>query len=623
MNYIYLTILMPCISFFITFFNNSQKLFIKKLCSYLSVIFIFFAFLNSIYISIKFFYYPSHFFIYNLWNWIGINNSPIQFNFFIDKLSLIMLVMVTGIGFLIQLFSCWYMKKEKFQSRFFSLMSLFIVSMMLLVLADNLILIYLGWELVGLCSYLLISFYYKININCIAAKKAFLMTKIGDIFLFFSIIIIYNVFHTLSIHSLVTILNGSDSFFNSKILEVITLFLLIGSIAKSAQFPFQTWLSDAMVGPTPASALIHAATMVISGVYLISRTNFIFSLTPDILFLISCISCFTILISGLSALVQHDIKKILAYSTISQVGYMFLALGSQSWNAAIFHVVVHAIFKSLLFLSTSAVILKSNLEQNIFKMGGLRKKIPLVYISFIFGISSLLSLPIITAGFYSKESILISVLGNNFTIIFFVFSLLGVFLTSMYTSRLFLFVFYGKNFFKNKNFINYKIEFAYYFPLIILNMLSTFILILIFNKNNVFPINYFYLNHKKIIFELISFLISSSGCLCSYYIWNIDKNNFIKKQYIKNFFYFIVNFLLKGWYFDKLYNLIFIFPHNFILRLINKDPIDKKLNLLKYNFQYLNKFMIEIEFSYLRKYFLIFILSIIIFLSVCIITIII
>ncbi|MHC5790017.1 NADH-quinone oxidoreductase subunit L, partial [Pseudomonas idahonensis] len=323
----------------------------------------------------------------------------------LDGLSLTMLSVVTGVGFLIHMYASWYMRGEEGYSRFFAYTNLFIASMVILVLADNLLLMYLGWEGVGLCSYLLIGFYYKDPANGAAAMKAFIVTRVGDVFLAIALFILYHELGTLNIRELM-VLAPQKLAVGDTALTWATLMLLGGAVGKSAQLPLQTWLADAMAGPTPVSALIHAATMVTAGVYLIARMHGLFLMTPEVLNLVGIIGGVTLLLAGFAALVQTDIKRVLAYSTMSQIGYMFLALGVQAWDAAIFHLMTHAFFKALLFLSSGSVILACHHEQNIFKMGGLRKSIPLVYVCFLVGGAALSALPIVTAGFFSKDEIL-------------------------------------------------------------------------------------------------------------------------------------------------------------------------------------------------------------------------
>jgi len=340
-----------------------------------------------------------------LWQWMNVAGFAPKFTLYLDGLSATMLGVVTGVGFLIHLFASWYMRGEDGYSRFFAYTNLFIASMLFLVLGDNLLFLYFGWEGVGLCSYLLIGFYFSEVKNGNAALKAFIVTRIGDVFMAIGLFILLMHLGTLNIQELLT-LAPQKYVAGDTWLWVATLMLLGGAVGKSAQLPLQTWLADAMAGPTPVSALIHAATMVTAGVYLIARTNGLFLLTPDVLELVGIVGGITLVLAGFAALVQTDIKRILAYSTMSQIGYMFLALGVGAWDAAIFHLMTHAFFKALLFLGSASVIHACHHEQNIFKMGGLWKKLPMAYASFVVGGAALAALPLVTAGFYSKDEIL-------------------------------------------------------------------------------------------------------------------------------------------------------------------------------------------------------------------------
>jgi len=317
----------------------------------------------------------------NLWEWISAGNLRVDISFSLDALSLVFCFVITFVGFLIHLYSIEFMAKDEGFTRFFAYMNLFIGSMLVLVLADNILLMYLGWEGVGLCSYLLIGFWYKEPDNGYAARKAFIITRIGDTAMIIGIFILFLNFGTVNISELMRL--ASANWVTGSSIAVLTAALLLGgALGKSAQLPLQTWLPDAMAGPSPVSALIHAATMVTAGVYLIARTHVLFSLAPVVQSAVAIIGALTLLIAGFSALAQHDLKRILAYSTISQIGYMFLALGVGAWSAAVFHFMIHAFFKALLFLGAGIVILVLDEEHDIFKMGGLRKKCQLFFILF-------------------------------------------------------------------------------------------------------------------------------------------------------------------------------------------------------------------------------------------------
>jgi NADH-quinone oxidoreductase subunit L len=389
-----------------------------------------------------------HSFTQTLWTWLSVGNFAPQIAFYLDALSLVMMLVVTFVSFLIHLYSAEFMEQDEGCGRFFAYMNLFVSSMLILVLADNLLFLYLGWEGVGLCSYLLIGFWYKKTENGYAGIKAFIVTRVGDTAMAIGLFLLFVHFGTLQIQPLMQQITDWVAWPEAQRGHVITIaaaLLLGGALGKSAQLPLQTWLPDAMAGPSPVSALIHAATMVTAGVYLIARTHILFTAAPTVQYIVAIIGAVTLLMAGFSALTQHDIKRVLAYSTISQIGYMFLALGVGAWTAAMFHFMIHAFFKSLLFLAAGVVIVAMNEEHNMFKMGGLRKQLPFAFWTFLIGSASLSALPVIDAGFYSKDLILWNVwssqLGGPW---FLAAGLGGAFLTAIYSFRMIFIVFFGK-----------------------------------------------------------------------------------------------------------------------------------------------------------------------------------
>ena len=342
----------------------------------------------------------------NLWTWMQVGSFAPGISFYIDQLTIVMMSVITGVGFLIHLYSTEFMQDDSDYSRYFAYMNMFVAAMLVLVMADNLLLLYLGWEGVGVCSYLLVGFWYKDPANGAASRKAFVVTRIGDTAMALGLLLLLTHLGTLQIQPMMQAANATWAV-GDTLPAVAALLLLGGAVGKSAQLPLHTWLPDAMAGPTPVSALIHAATMVTAGVYLIARTHDLFLLAPDVQLLVALIGLVTLLLAAFTALNQHDIKRILAYSTISQIGYMFLALGVGAWSAGIFHLMTHAFFKALLFLAAGAVIHCLHHEHDIFKMGGLRKKLPVVFWSFLLGSAALAALPF-TSGFFSKDPILLS-----------------------------------------------------------------------------------------------------------------------------------------------------------------------------------------------------------------------
>ena len=384
-----------------------------------------------------------HVFVQNLWTWVSLPHFSIGVALYLDPVSLMMMLVITIIGFLIHLFSTEYMAGEEGYSRYFAYLNLFVAAMLLLVLANNLLVLFIGWEGVGVCSYLLVGFWFHEPANGYAGRKSFVVTRIADVAMLVGILLLAVKLDTLSIQPMLT--RAVEVWPHGGAWpSIAAVLLLIGGLGKSAQVPFQTWLPDAMAGPTPVSALIHAATMVTAGMYLVVRTHVLFLLAPDVLLTIAIGAAITLLVASLAALVQSDIKRVLAYSTISQIGYMFLALGVGAWSAAMFHFLTHAIFKALLFLSAGAIAMRLDHEQNIFKMGGLRNKIPLAFWSFLIGSASLAALPVISAGSFSKEIILDSVwFAPAIGPMLWSVGLLGALITSTYIFRVVFVVFFG------------------------------------------------------------------------------------------------------------------------------------------------------------------------------------
>ena len=398
---------------------------------------------SAVVTTILAFHFPGHGYTQHLWTWFSVAGLQPEIGLYLDQLSLIMSLVVTYVGFFIHVYSTEYMAHDEGYSRFFAYMNLFVASMLTLLLASDLLLLFLGWEGVGLCSYLLIGFWYKDPVNGAAARKAFIVTRVGDTAFTLGLFILFHHLGTLQIQDLMQRAQANWPV-NTGLAVAAAALLLGGAVGKSAQLPLQTWLPDAMAGPTPTSALIHAATMVTAGVYLIARTHVLYTLAPPVQFAVAVIGAATLLMAGVSALSQTDIKRVLAWSTISQIGYMFLALGVGAWSAAIFHFMTHAFFKALLFLTAGLVIEALHHEQNIFNMGGLRKELPIAFWSFLIGGSALAGLPLITSGYWSKDLIVWSAwsaAGGSSG--FWVVGLAGVFLTSLYTYRLILVVFFG------------------------------------------------------------------------------------------------------------------------------------------------------------------------------------
>ncbi len=378
-----------------------------------------------------------------VWSWIAIAGFTPHVGFYLDALSGLMMLVVAFVSFLIHLYSAEFMSTDEGYSRYFAYMNLFVASMLILVLADNLLFLYLGWEGVGLCSYLLIGFWYRDPVNGLAARKAFIVTRVGDTAMAIGLFLLFTDLGTLDIQPLMHRAAQTWPVGAGPAIAAAAL-LLGGAVGKSAQLPLQTWLPDAMAGPTPVSALIHAATMVTAGVYLIARMHILYDLAPPVRTAVAIVGALTLLLAGFSALNQTDLKRILAYSTISQIGYMFLALGVGAWSAAIFHFMTHAFFKALLFLAAGVVVQRLGEEHDIFKMGGLRQRLPLAFWTFLIGSISLAALPLIDAGFYSKDLILWEAWSDGAAGPWlWAAGLLGALLTAIYIFRAVFVVFFG------------------------------------------------------------------------------------------------------------------------------------------------------------------------------------
>ena len=374
-----------------------------------------------------------------LFDWISSGNLSIPFSFLIDRLSVIMLMVVTGVGTLIHLYSIGYMSHEQDHPRFFSYLNLFVFFMLLLVLGSNYIVMFVGWEGVGLCSYLLIGFWFKNIEYSNAAKKAFIMNRIGDLGLLLGVFLIYMTFGSVNFNE---VFSGAENLpQNNAAVTAICLLLFVGAMGKSAQIPLYTWLPDAMAGPTPVSALIHAATMVTAGIYMVVRSNVLYALSPDASSIVAFVGIATAFFAATIGLKQNDIKKVLAYSTVSQLGYMFVALGVGAYQTALFHVITHAFFKALLFLGAGSVIHAMSGEQDIRRMGALKKALPITHLTFLIGTLAIAGLPPF-AGFFSKDEILAKVWMYS-PIMFVILAITSV-LTAVYMFRLYWLTFYGE-----------------------------------------------------------------------------------------------------------------------------------------------------------------------------------
>ena len=397
------------------------------------------AVLGSFAISVFLFLNFQYQYTVTLFDWISVGSMQIPFSYQIDQLSLIMLLLVTGVGFLIHVYSIGYMHHDENVGKFFSFLNLFVFSMLVLVLGANFVILFIGWEGVGLCSYLLIGFWNKNTSYNNAAKKAFIINRVGDLGFLLGIFLIYLTFD--SVQYAEVFQKASTMQIGAGVATAITLLLFVGATGKSAQLPLYTWLPDAMAGPTPVSALIHAATMVTAGIYMILRANVLFTLAPDTLEVIAIVGAATALFAATIGLAQNDIKKVLAYSTVSQLGYMFLALGVMGYSTSLFHVLTHAFFKALMFLGAGSVIHAMSNEQDMRRMGGLRKALPITFITFFVGCLAIAGIPPF-AGFFSKDEILLHAFEHSKVL--YAVGLFTAFLTAFYMFRLLFLTFFGE-----------------------------------------------------------------------------------------------------------------------------------------------------------------------------------
>jgi len=529
-----------------------------------------------------------------LWTWMQVGNFSPGIAFYFDGLTLVMMSVITGVGFLIHLFSTEFMEQDSSYARYFAYLNMFVAAMLVLVMADNLLLLYLGWEGVGVCSYLLVGFWYQNSANGQAARKAFVVTRIGDTAMALGLFLLFTELGTLNIQGLVGAANQQWQVGDTLPL-IACLLLLGGAVGKSAQLPLHTWLPDAMAGPTPVSALIHAATMVTAGVYLIARTHGLFLLAPTAMMVVAVIGLATSLMAAFTALMQSDIKRILAYSTISQIGYMFLALGVGAWAAGIFHLMTHAFFKALLFLGSGAIIHYLHHEHNIFKMGGLRSKMPVTFLSFMIGSAALAALPM-TSGFFSKDQILLQAyqlpgagpwlwLGG----------LLGALLTAVYSFRLVFVVFFGETKTQTEGDTGWRMA----VPLVVLCILSLIGGYFVIPLDQVFPASSG--DHPAHWVEYVSISVPLAGVLLAYLIFhsgqlNVDHlvNSSIG-QSLKQFWH-------SGWGIDWLYDVLLVRPYYQLSRLMKGEPVDAFYSLVVALNQTFNHWLAESQTGRMRWY---------------------
>ena len=499
-----------------------------------------------------------------LWPWFRAGVFEVSFGLYLDGLALSMLLVITGVGSLIHWYASGYMWQDPDYQRFFAYMNLFVAAMLVLVLADNLVLLFLGWEGVGLCSFLLIGFWHQDPANGYAARKAFVVTRVGDTAFAIGLFLLYRELGTLDLPTIMALAPEMFDLGGNRP-TLIAALLLAGALGKSAQLPLHTWLPDAMAGPTPVSALIHAATMVTAGVYLIARNHSIFLQAPNVLLAVAFIGLFTLLVSGFAALNQTDIKRVLAYSTMSQIGYMFFALGVGAWSESIFHLMTHAIFKALLFLTAGSIILALHHEQDIRSMGGLRRQLPIPFWCFVIGSACLVALPP-TSGFFSKEAILnASWQLPGYGPWLWAGGVLGAFITAIYTFRLLFLVFFGPQ----------KVQphepkgWQFHPPLIVLATLSLGAGWFVLPSQGALPPSPS--GHPPLWTLVVAIGLPLLGIGIAYQVYVRQQWQGLRIAQWP----LLRQFFLRGWGFDGLYQRLFLTPFTTLAQLNRKDIVDQ------------------------------------------------
>ena len=586
----YLVIFLPLIGSIITYFGKSFGNLFSQIFS-CSMVFI------SAVISCFIFYdglINDNYGNYLIFEWINSGNLNVNWSIKIDPLSSVMIMVVTSVSALVHIYSIGYMSHDPHKPRFMSYLSLFTFSMLCLVVSDNFLQLFFGWEGVGLCSYLLIGFWFKRETANNAAIKAFIVNRVGDFGLAIGIFIIFFIFGTLNFEEVFLLVpeftKTNLGIFGGEynVITLICVFLFIGAMGKSAQFLLHTWLPDAMEGPTPVSALIHAATMVTAGVFLVVRCSPIFEYSQFAMNLVAITGMITALFAASVALVQNDIKKIIAYSTCSQLGYMFFAAGVGAYHIAMFHLFTHAFFKALLFLGAGSVIHAFHEEQDISKMGGVWKKIPYTMILMLIGTLALTGFPFLS-GFYSKDAIIEFAYLKDTSVGYYACSV-GVFtafLTAIYSWRLFFKTFLGK--YNNKSIPiekTHESPFVMIFPLIILAigaLLAGYFFKDLFIGNNstywnesILFLDFVNLENIPLWLIIITPTIITLAIPLTYFLYIKDKTIL---DGVKNSNLPLYNFLLKKWYIDEVYDFIFIKPLKkigvFFWKKGDQDTIDR------------------------------------------------
>ena len=542
-----------------------------------------FGLLLSIYLVTIFTLYEQSVLTYKLYPWINIEYFSANIGYLIDQMSSVMIFVVCSISFFVHIYSTGYMTFDKDYSRFFSYISFFTFAMLLLVMSDNFIQMFIGWEGVGLASYLLIGFWHSKASAISANLKAFLVNRIGDLFFIIGVVIIFSIFNSFNFSVIFDEINYLKDPNDLANLELACLFLFIGAMAKSAQIPLHIWLPDSMEGPTPISALIHAATMVTAGIFLIIRLSPIYEVSTYTMDTILIIGAITSLLLGIVGIYQNDIKKVIAYSTISQLGYMICILGAGFYAASFFHLFTHAFFKALLFLSAGAVIISMHHEQDIRKMGNLRAYLPITYKCFLIGTLCLVGFPL-TSGFFSKDLILISLYNDdNFLSLFsYVVLVIGTFVTSMYSFRLLFLVFHGDERFKGQKITEQGLSML--IPLVILSVLAVIsgACINFFLELNIYSTENKNISYSGILDFILHGILSLPTLFILIAFW-ISKKLYLDEKPIQNNSFIIgkiLSVVKNKFYFDEIFFSLAntcIKIGSFFSNIIDNKLIDQKL----------------------------------------------
>lgn len=542
-----------------------------------------FGLLLSIYLVTIFTLYEQSVLTYKLYPWINIEYFSANIGYLIDQMSSVMIFVVCSISFFVHIYSTGYMTFDKDYSRFFSYISFFTFAMLLLVMSDNFIQMFIGWEGVGLASYLLIGFWHSKASAISANLKAFLVNRIGDLFFIIGVVIIFSIFNSFNFSVIFDEINYLKDPNDLANLELACFFLFIGAMAKSAQIPLHIWLPDSMEGPTPISALIHAATMVTAGIFLIIRLSPIYEVSTYTMDTILIIGAITSLLLGIVGIYQNDIKKVIAYSTISQLGYMICILGAGFYAASFFHLFTHAFFKALLFLSAGAVIISMHHEQDIRKMGNLRAYLPITYKCFLIGTLCLVGFPL-TSGFFSKDLILISLYNDdNFLSLFsYVVLVIGTFVTSMYSFRLLFLVFHGDERFKGQKITEQGLSML--IPLVILSVLAVIsgACINFFLELNIYSTENKNISYSGILDFILHGILSLPTLFILIAFW-ISKKLYLDEKSIQNNSFIIgkiLSVVKNKFYFDEIFFSLAntcIKIGSFFSNIIDHKLIDQKL----------------------------------------------